>query len=311
MHVVVSGDVQGVGYRYTMRMIAREVGVTGWVRNRRDGTVEAEVEGTPRAGRRGARVDGGGPPGSRVDAATVTDAAPVGSRRVRGSSPTGLTRVSAGRPPAARGTPRARLAGRERRRLPGPQRQQVAVAAAGRLGAEDPGQPVLRRERRDDAARLDRAHRTIRDAARQPPAHRPRQDGAGVAPRRRSPAGARRSPRTGASAGTPYPPATPDAPSAKAAATPRRSAIPPAAMHRHADSVDDLRNQREGADERVARRGRRNDTRCPAASAPLATIASTPASSSATASATVVAVPMMRMPRSRARRDRPPASGTP
>ena len=80
MHVVVSGDVQGVGYRYTMRMVAAEAGVAGWVRNRRDGTVEAEVEGTP------AQVDevlawmAGGPPGSRVDAAQVTDAAPTGQR---------------------------------------------------------------------------------------------------------------------------------------------------------------------------------------------------------------------------------------
>ncbi len=67
VHVVVSGDVQGVGYRYTMRMVAREVGVTGWVRNRRDGSVEAEVEGSD------AQVDevlawmAEGPPGSRVE----------------------------------------------------------------------------------------------------------------------------------------------------------------------------------------------------------------------------------------------------
>ena len=47
VHVIVSGSVQGVGYRYTARMIADEVGVTGWIRNRRDGTVEAEVEGSP------------------------------------------------------------------------------------------------------------------------------------------------------------------------------------------------------------------------------------------------------------------------
>ena len=46
VHVVVRGEVQGVGYRYTMRIVAREAGAAGWVRNRRDGTVEAEVEGT-------------------------------------------------------------------------------------------------------------------------------------------------------------------------------------------------------------------------------------------------------------------------
>ena len=80
MHVVVDGEVQGVGYRYTMRIVAREAGASGWVRNRRDGTVEAEVEGTD------AQVDevlawmAEGPPGSRVESATVTDAAPTGER---------------------------------------------------------------------------------------------------------------------------------------------------------------------------------------------------------------------------------------
>lgn len=79
VHVVVRGQVQGVGYRYTMRMVAREAGVAGWVRNRRDGSVEAEVEGTD------AQVDevlawmAGGPPGSGVTDATVTDAAPTGA----------------------------------------------------------------------------------------------------------------------------------------------------------------------------------------------------------------------------------------
>jgi acylphosphatase len=80
VQVTVRGDVQGVGYRYTMLMVAREAGVAGWVRNRRVGAVEAEIEGTP------GQVDellawmAQGPPGARVDAATVTDASPTGER---------------------------------------------------------------------------------------------------------------------------------------------------------------------------------------------------------------------------------------
>ena len=88
VRVIVRGAVQGVGYRYTLRLVADESGVAGWVRNRRDGTVEAELEGED------ARVDevlawmAEGPPGSRVDDATVTDAAPVGASgfEVRGTA---------------------------------------------------------------------------------------------------------------------------------------------------------------------------------------------------------------------------------
>jgi acylphosphatase len=65
--VVVHGFVQGVYFRDTVRRHADAKGVAGWVRNNRDGTVEAVFEGAGeavkalvalcRAGPRGARVD--------------------------------------------------------------------------------------------------------------------------------------------------------------------------------------------------------------------------------------------------------------
>lgn len=45
-HIIFHGTVQGVGFRYTAYYAAQSVGVTGWVRNLYDGTVEAEAEGT-------------------------------------------------------------------------------------------------------------------------------------------------------------------------------------------------------------------------------------------------------------------------
>lgn len=39
------GDVQGVGFRYHLRGTAKALGLSGWVRNEGDGTVQGEVEG--------------------------------------------------------------------------------------------------------------------------------------------------------------------------------------------------------------------------------------------------------------------------
>jgi acylphosphatase len=47
--VTVSGRVQGVYFRDTCRRVARDNGVTGWVRNLPDGRVEAVFEGPPDA----------------------------------------------------------------------------------------------------------------------------------------------------------------------------------------------------------------------------------------------------------------------
>ena len=44
-----TGRVQGVGFRMFIQQHATELGVTGWVRNREDGSVHMEIQGTPEA----------------------------------------------------------------------------------------------------------------------------------------------------------------------------------------------------------------------------------------------------------------------
>lgn len=45
VHVRIEGRVQGVGFRAFVEMRANELGLSGWVRNRRDGAVEAVLQG--------------------------------------------------------------------------------------------------------------------------------------------------------------------------------------------------------------------------------------------------------------------------
>ena len=66
--LVIRGRVQGVGYRMAMTEAAIALGVTGWVRNRRDGTVEALVQGDDAAVERVLAWCRRGPPGANVTA---------------------------------------------------------------------------------------------------------------------------------------------------------------------------------------------------------------------------------------------------
>lgn len=47
-HIIFYGSVQGVGFRWRARYAAEQYGVTGWVRNLYDGSVEMEAEGSER-----------------------------------------------------------------------------------------------------------------------------------------------------------------------------------------------------------------------------------------------------------------------
>ena len=65
--VVVHGHVQGVFFRDSVRRRALAEGVSGWVRNNRDGTVEAVFEGEREAVERLVAYAREGPRGARVD----------------------------------------------------------------------------------------------------------------------------------------------------------------------------------------------------------------------------------------------------
>ncbi len=49
VHIVVRGDVQGVGFRYFTQKSAQLFGINGWVLNKSDGTVEIDAEGSAAA----------------------------------------------------------------------------------------------------------------------------------------------------------------------------------------------------------------------------------------------------------------------
>jgi acylphosphatase len=74
-HLQVSGRVQGVGFRYAMQREAARLDLTGWVRNRRDGSVEALVQGNEAAVATLTEWARRGPAGAQVAELRATDAA--------------------------------------------------------------------------------------------------------------------------------------------------------------------------------------------------------------------------------------------
>lgn len=76
--VVVEGRVQGVWFRGATEEQARALGLAGWVRNRRDGSVEAVFEGAPAAVEAALAWCRRGPPAARVERVSVREEAPEG-----------------------------------------------------------------------------------------------------------------------------------------------------------------------------------------------------------------------------------------
>ncbi|HEY2398557.1 MAG TPA: acylphosphatase [Solirubrobacteraceae bacterium] len=77
-HVVVQGRVQGVFFRDSVRERARAHGVSGWIRNRPDGAVEAVLEGRPDNVERVVRFCKTGPRQASVDRVEVSEEEPEG-----------------------------------------------------------------------------------------------------------------------------------------------------------------------------------------------------------------------------------------
>ena len=77
-HVFVSGRVQGVYYRATTQETAREIGVSGWVKNLADGRVEAVFEGDEDAVKSMIEWCHTGSPKARVDDVEVDYGEPIG-----------------------------------------------------------------------------------------------------------------------------------------------------------------------------------------------------------------------------------------
>lgn len=81
LHAVVHGRVQGVNFRYYTIRTAQRLGLTGWVANRWDGTVETVAEGRREALNEFRGFLHRGPPSATVQQVDVTWGTPTGQFR--------------------------------------------------------------------------------------------------------------------------------------------------------------------------------------------------------------------------------------
>ncbi|QFU09426.1 Acylphosphatase [Rhodobacteraceae bacterium THAF1] len=79
IHVTVQGRVQGVGFRAWTQRTARDLGLTGWVRNRDDGSVEAVFEGDSESLRKMQEALRKGPAPSKVADVSARDTETAGA----------------------------------------------------------------------------------------------------------------------------------------------------------------------------------------------------------------------------------------
>lgn len=76
--VIVTGYVQGVGFRFSAQRRAQSLGLNGWIRNVPGGAVEAVVEGAPEAVRSFVEWAHSGPSGAAVENVEITAESPSG-----------------------------------------------------------------------------------------------------------------------------------------------------------------------------------------------------------------------------------------
>jgi acylphosphatase len=76
VHLLIKGKVQGVGYRAFVESQAENLELEGWVRNHRDGSVEAIAEGSGEAVEKLIKACWQGPPLAQVDRVEVSDGDP-------------------------------------------------------------------------------------------------------------------------------------------------------------------------------------------------------------------------------------------